>query len=256
MGPKPFVEIEFSTNKDYTYYVTLFSNKESGPWQKYNEEYNQNIEFEDENEKIAWEKFVNYSENNNDEFFYIQYQEKLQGDDTFVWKYMPPSNFKIVIYILDTDEIIYNDNIYQTYAFQSYYQAEIDFALGTIFNIEKNYNYGKEILALIIRLIITILVELAIALLFKFRGKALVIVSIINFVTQILLNIALYIICYYQGTWIFPLILYYIPLELLVIILEAILYYLLIHKDDYKGSLLLYTIIANVITTILTFIII
>lgn len=80
-----------------------------------------------------------------------------------------------------------------------------------------------HILSLVARILITIAIEMGIALLFGFRGKkALLLLVIVNTVTQIILNVLLNIINFRSGSWAF--VAWYIMLELAIFAIEAALY--------------------------------
>lgn len=247
MGPKPFISIDFVTEEKETYYVSLITNRESGPWTKYDGD-STGLEPE---EVLIVEKFASYED--SDGFFFISYLQKLEGSSTFEWRYMPPDEFKILIYVVASDRFIVSSDIYQTYAFGSYFKAEVDFTRGEILNFTKNYDYGKEISAFLIRVLITILVEIGLALLFRFKGKALAIVIAVNILTQVILNLFIQITYYYSGAFYYYF--YFFLLEIAVIILEYFIYYFTFgrKKENYRGSLGLYVVVANVLTAILTF---
>ena len=83
--------------------------------------------------------------------------------------------------------------------------------------------YGsKTICSLCIRITLTILIEILIALFFGFRSKKqLCIITIVNCITQILLNVILNIINYYSGLYAFRL--FYALGEILVFAIEAVI---------------------------------
>lgn len=88
---------------------------------------------------------------------------------------------------------------------------------------KRNYNYKAELLALLVRIVLTIAVELCVALLFRLRQKRqLALLAVVNVVTQILLNVALHLINFQWGHTVY--VLWYVLLEILVFALEALLY--------------------------------
>ena len=112
--------------------------------------------------------------------------------------------------------------------------------------------YGKEILTFMLRLLITLGIELLLALLFKFDKKSFVIIAITNAVTQIGLNIALNLTAYFNGKSVFY-IYYYILIELLIVVVEAVVYRLLCKrgKDGTKKWIISYAILANVLSFVI-----
>lgn len=114
--------------------------------------------------------------------------------------------------------------------------------------VTKNHNYTWDIVSFIIRVLITLIIEIGIALIFGYRkGKQILFIGLINIFTQVLLNIALNIFCVNQGFTQF--IIRYILLELLVFIIEAIAYYFFLHRfswNEKKRSIaIIYAFVAN-----------
>ena len=106
----------------------------------------------------------------------------------------------------------------------------------------------RTILSLVARILITIAIEMGIALLFGFRGKkALLLLVIVNTVTQIILNVLLNIINFRSGSWAF--IAWYIMLELAIFAIEAALYTAFMKKLTGKEKPVLfygaYSLVAN-----------
>jgi hypothetical protein len=114
--------------------------------------------------------------------------------------------------------------------------------------VRENYDYSREIFSLIARIILTIATELLIALFFMFRSKKqLVLILVINMVTQIGLNVALNLINYYSGSMMF--VFAYFLLEMLVFLIEAILYTVFLRKLNEviipKWKTITYALVAN-----------
>ena len=118
-------------------------------------------------------------------------------------------------------------------------------------NAYKSYQYKQEILSLVARILITIAIEMGIALLFGFRGKkALLLLVIVNTVTQIILNVLLNIINFRSGS--LALVTGYIGLELVVFAIEAVLYTVLMKKITDKAKptwfYIVYALVANAVS--------
>ena len=93
----------------------------------------------------------------------------------------------------------------------------------------------SEILSLVVRILITIAIELLLALLFGFRSrKEVLFIAIVNVVTQIILNILLNIINFKSGQAAF--VTGYIMLEIAVFAVEAVIYSVLLRKISEKGK--------------------
>ncbi len=96
------------------------------------------------------------------------------------------------------------------------------------------------------------MIELLIALVFGFRAKGqLRIIATANLVTQTVLNVLLNLINYSQGPLLF--VLNYIWLELLVIAVEACVYFFALSRHSRKpspskGAAVLYAFVANLVS--------
>lgn len=112
-----------------------------------------------------------------------------------------------------------------------------------------SYGYRSETPTLAVRPLLTIAIELGIALLFGLREKRLFsFIAVVNVVTQILLNIALNLAGYTSGPWAFMET--YILLESLIFVLEALLYIWFANRQSSgtfisKTRLILYALFAN-----------
>ncbi len=254
-GPKPSIQITFENLKD-EYYATLLSkNKSTGPYsaiEDKNVDLDEIYEFQKSGmSQEQYREFIDYQD--TDGYYFLQITWKLTPENnTLKWGYRPPSDFKILLYSPQLDKFVCSEKM-DRYAFDSYYLVDM-----TNFNVAdttilpeavNNYDYLGEILALMVRIIITITVELCIALLFIFGKKKLFLsIVIVNVITQIILNVILNIIHYNSGalSYLFA----YIGLELLVIVLEAIAYCILFKKSKEEIKLpilkgVVYAIVAN-----------
>jgi len=216
MGPKPSVVIDFSGLEEQKYFVTLLSEKSSnGPYSVFTDEYPGYYQESDPNYDIFL-KFTEFK----DDYYFIQFFHECTDINTFNWTYYPPEKFKILIYLPEKDEFILSE-IYEKYAFDSYFTANIENMSFT--GINKSYDYFNEYFALVSRILITILIELLILFLFRFKEKKQIIfIIIINIATQILLNILLNNILYSSGKMAFDF--YYILFEIIITIIEMTAY--------------------------------
>lgn len=235
MGPKPSVVISFENVKE-DFYITLLSKTENyGPYQRIEplknaDEYNLT-----EEEKIT-QKFANYK----DDFYLIDEPVRCSSISTFSWSYYPPDPFKILIYLVDSEAFIETE-VMERYAFDSYYVFDFD-----DYRLEKNYDYTKEIISFAIRVILTVAIELIIALLFGYKDK-MKLILMTNIITQTILNLLVNYIHYKEGAMA-VLLLIFVPYllipELIVLIIEIIVYAIGIKR---KGCIW-YAIIANVVS--------
>lgn len=215
-GPKPSVVIEIKSLKDEDYYVTLLSENEStGPW-SYGEAYQ-----EYHGDKTAFDKFSQYED--QDGYYFLGHMQDCSETDRFEWNYYPPQRFKVLIYYPDRDQFQISENVYERYAFDSYYELQVEDIDSSSLMLHKSYNYTKEIVALLIRIIITLFIEMTIAYLMGYgRSKNLKVIFYTNVITQIILNLFLNLIHYHSGLYDF--VFSYVWLELLVMMIEAVIY--------------------------------
>ena len=117
----------------------------------------------------------------------------------------------------------------------------------------RSYQYQQEICSFCIRITLTILIEILIALFFGFRSKKqLCIITIVNCITQILLNVILNIINYYSGLYVFRL--FYALGEILVFAIEAVIYCTFLKRVSDKkdnSDYILYAFVANGISFVI-----
>lgn len=256
MGPKPSVVIDFEGLAGETYYATLLSSTSStGPYSALSpsEEKYTHYQKEDEDYHI----FLKFAEYKDEEgFYFLQFFRDCSQNQQFRWTYYPPQEFKILLYFPERDQFLASDEVYQRYAFDSYFTADV-FPGGPAGSSQeeaaaitavKSYDYTDEILSLLARILLTMAIELAIALFFGFREKKLFrFIILVNAVTQIGLNLALNLINYYSGQMMF--VISYVPLEFAVFIVEGLLYnrYLPRYgKEEIAGwKLWVYALTAN-----------
>lgn len=233
MGPKPSVTVTFENLGESACYGTLISKSYSGPHHPYNPEHDSH----DADEDSIWKAFVEYSD--PDGYDYLQNHWNLSLKGEISWTYYAPSKFKILLYFPETKTFV-SSGIYESYAFHSYFSATLtDTAVSVsqseALEVRKNYNYTWEIVSLFVRIIATVLIELGIALLFRLQTKKqLVSITVVNVITQTLLNLALNVYAYFRGVSIFEIIYLYIPVELGVFVIEAVTYAIILRRDEPK----------------------
>ena len=245
IGPKPSVRITFTGIKGETYYGTLLSERRStGPataWDGY-EEYR---DWKPESEKSIWEKFIAYED--TDGYYFLQEWWDCSETNQLNWTYYPPTPFKILLYFPETDSFYVSD-IYERYAFDSYFSVDLSEYSTSPITARQSYDYTWEVISLGARIVLTIALELAIALLFGYREKkALGFLAIVNVITQVVLNVALNIINYRSGSMGFTFA--FICMEILVFAIEAITYKAVLHRYSEKEKVnrrgVTYALVAN-----------
>lgn len=252
-GPKPSVSITVEgVVADEVYYATLLSEDPSnGPLRAYDERETTPYDGDPQQYEILL-KFAQYRD--ADGYYFLPQFWECRGSDTFVWGYHPPTPFKVLLYFPARDAFIVSQS-YTAYAFDSYYTIRLEagaLAAGAApVPAEKSYDHSGEALSLAARIVITIALELAIALLFGLRERRqLVFIGAVNILTQVLLNLALNVSAYYHGAWTATGT--YVMLEVFVCAGEALLYVFLLPKVSQKraaaGRAVGYAVAANAVS--------
>lgn len=247
-GPKPSVRIAFINMGDEVCYGTLLSDDPStGPntvWDGNPENaYYGGFDYD------VWKAFVDYED--SDGYYFLQEIRQCNQTKQLNWTYYPPSSFKILLYYPESRSFAVS-GIYEQYAFDSYYTVdmegvEIGAVTAELSDVEKSYDYTWEIISLICRIVVTVAIELAVALPFGLRRKKQICtVLAVNAVTQILLNVLLNVINFNQGYFAF--IFFYILFELIVFAVEAVVYCFLLRRGEQKTPVwkcIVYALVAN-----------
>lgn len=262
MGPKASVRIQFENLGDEACYATLLSEKTStGPSSAWDGEeetafHKGNYEYATVDYKI-WKAFAEYKD--KDGFYYLQETWLVNETKELAWMYYPPSTFKILLYFPDTDTFAVSE-ICEKYAFDTYYTVDMQGVdIGSVEYNEKlssdvrlnaylYYNWPPELFSFLIRVILTVAIEIGIGLLFGFRGKwQLLLLTGTNVVTQLLLNLLLNFIGW--VTWGTVITVAYVILELIVLGIEGLVYSLTMNKSSKAPKKVwvywLYAFVAN-----------
>lgn len=250
MGPKPSVVVDFSGLLEGECWATLMApTYTTGPhWSVIREnDDGQRVQREGAHRRIeqgdtrqrVWEAF-HALELRDPELYFLQVYAEVTGGAGYRWGYYPPEEFKIAIYFPETDAMAITDVFYGQYAFDSYYAVDlsgVQLVPGeTVTGVEAvvSYDYSKEPVGLLARVVLTVAVELAVAAWpFQLREKnRRRLILCVNVVTQFLLNLALSVYVYYKG----PVsMLVYALFELVVFFVEAAVYYRkLSDKPDFE----------------------
>lgn len=249
VGPKPSVQLTIEGSIEAPYYVTLLSQKEStGPY--YLADKGDPIPdylAKTDEDRTTWQAFRDYQD--ADGFYFIEYVQKCDEENVFRWGYYPPQVFKVLIYLPESGEFL-TSGINERYAFDSYFTVTAS-SDGNL-TLQKSYDYTWEILSLLARIAATVVLELLVALLFKFRTKKLLFpIAGVNVFTQIVLNLLLNLFNYQSGSWAF--VFHYIWMELIIIILEAIVFSIWLQKLENgksHGKYVAYAVVSNIVSFI------
>ncbi len=225
MGPKPSTVIEIEGLEDEVYYGTLLSKYQStGPLTVMSES-GLAAKQNDEDYEI-WKAFVEYED--GDGYFFLPDITLCQGADHFGWYYYPPSPFKILLYFPEYDTFVVSE-IYEEYAFDSYFKVDLsgidikNASSDIVVTASRSYKYGLEIIALLVRIALTLFIELYIARTVGYCEKKLFgFIVVVNVITQVLLNVWLNVVDYRSGG--LALMVTYFQLEILIFVIEACLF--------------------------------
>lgn len=222
MGPKPSVTLDVQGTGEALCYATLLSAKPStGPYSWAGED-GIGVSVPIEGTETIWQKFSDYQD--VDGYYFLQYYEALapdrNGDGEFIWSYYPPETFKVLLYFPETDRFLCSDSM-ETYAFHSRFEVFVE-TDGSL-SVSRTYGWGWEVFGFLVRLILTVGIEVLIALFFGFKTKKQLLVILgVNALTQIILNVIL-ISGGFQSVFLFY-VLEYFWLEALVFAIEAAVY--------------------------------
>lgn len=215
-GPKASVTVYVNgVENGREYYIALIEKRENAG---YNDKY---IEGRDK----VWRTIYEFTRSDGyypadspvDRSYY-----KMNGRDSARWGYNPPYTFKILLYFPDNESFLVS-GVMDKYVFDSYFTVDVN---GDTLTVEKNggvRGITVEIVGLLIRIVLTVLIEIGVALGFGYRGKrALRLILIMNIITQILLNALIAVGDYKLGA--FGAILAIVAGEIAVLIVEALVY--------------------------------
>lgn len=158
--------------------------------------------------------------------------QKLSGNDTASWDYNPPDTFCVLLYFPDNESFLVS-NQYKKYAFNAYFSVNVNGDNVTV-DISGGAKHIVAVIAgLLLRMAITVLIEVCIAKGYGIFGKKpFRLIIIMNVITQLLLNALLWKSNYDLGS--FGVMLAYPGGEILVFAVEAIFYSALL--PGYTGN--------------------
>lgn len=244
IGPKSSVVISFENIGTRECYGTLLSeSKTTGPYTEGNEIPGWMYEKYGSKTESIVNAFKKYQD--EDGFYFLSTFWKCSEEEFLDWNYYPPERFKLLLYFPETESFKVS-RIYQGYAFDSSFSTDVE-AAGKLV-LKNNYDYKGQALGILFRTVLTIIIELAVALLFGFFNKKLIgCIVKVNIATQLGLNLLLNFIVYMAGGMAFVLAL---PLlEVVVIAVENQIYKAKFNKPTGEISgikIFLYAFTANI----------
>lgn len=243
MGPKPSVEVQTKGLSQSCWVTLLAQETVIGPWHETEKGTVAAVEPEEAPVVEAFDAFED-----PDGYHFLQWFDRVRDDAPATWSYMAPRHFKILFWFPESGGYAVTETL-DRYAYSAVYRVDfsgVDPAAGGVQAVaaQKNYDYAGELLGLAARFVLTLAVELLIALPFGYlKRRHLRVLLITNLATQLALNLALNLTCYFSGSlamW-----LLYPLLELAVFIVEAVVFRLAFKPQAGKGHPVLYAFVAN-----------
>lgn len=253
-GPKPSTVLTVHGGGGERMVLTLLGEQESyGPnWRIEPDSEPESYMVSNDVQEEAWYAFRDYQDPDGFCFWGEVWENSVS------WTYWPPEVFKIAVYYPDYDVLLVSEDTYERYAFHSDYRLTLPVLgeepeSGTLdMVLKKESDIAQEIAGLILRIVLTIVVELSLAGVFGFRSRNQQRTILrVNLITQLGLNVLLWAWYYFDG----PLeaMLRLAVAELIVLIAEAALYLRLLRQEESSVRTVLYTICANVVSVLIGF---
>ena len=220
-GPKPSIEVTPVGFGEETCYLTLLSQTEStGPWSKYETFADSRDSYGDPDaDEALWTAFNDYSD--ADGFYFLGCYGEVTGGQVFRWGYYPPDTFKVLAYFPASGTFV-EGPVTQREAFSARYTVSRS-EQGDTLLLDDQQESAADPLPFVGRLVLTLVLELLLAVAFGFRAKAqLGCIVCMNLITQVGLNQALehlFPLLPSRGDW--PLLL---VLEVLIFLVEGAVY--------------------------------
>lgn len=249
MGPHASVRVTVEMPEGQRpFYATLLSEKEShGPHSAVGEdalpqEYQYDAHAPREEFLEVFRIMARYRDpdgfNFQGELFYSE-------DGSFQWGYYPPDTFKVLLCFPDTGELVVSET-QERFTFDSVFRGTIE---GDRLTLSRERDVGGKVLGFLSRLVVTLILELGLAALFRYR---LLPVLFINVLTQLGLNVLLAIYAHSFGGYGFFFTGVYLLLELAVLLTEWDYYCARLTKKDgakpKKGLVFVYALLANALS--------
>lgn len=256
-GPKPSTTVQFVNTDGINVFGTILNDTASSTmWQAYDgTEASKKLPSQGPDYVAAWEAFVAYPDPDN--YYFLQRVWKCSSE-SINWSYFAPDQFKVLLYFPDYDYYAVSD-VLKKETMNTVLKVDIQKVLeektGKVTFVDISVSpevLHYDILALIGRVVFTLVIELLLALLFKFKEKrVLILIAVTNLVTQLILNVVLEAFILENGAG-FALIGIYLLLEILIFVAEMIVYLIGINKyssvEHKKVKIVVYSFLANFIT--------
>lgn len=220
-GPKPSITVTPEGFGEDACYLTLLSQTETtGPWSKQESFAASKDSYGDpEADEAVWTAFNDYQDAEG--FFFLGCYGEVTGGQMFCWSYYPPDTFKVLAYFPDSGTFAVGP-VTERKEFSARYTVSPS-ETGETLLIEKARNQKAENKSFVGRLVLTLALELAVAVVFAFRAKRQIITIVcMNLITQVGLNQAItYLFPLVSSRWYWPGLL---VLEVLIFLVEGAVY--------------------------------
>lgn len=220
-GPKPSITVTPEGFGEDACYLTLLSQTETtGPWSKQESFAASKDSYGDpEADEAIWTAFNNYED--ADGFYFLGCYGEVTGGQMFCWSYYPPDTFKVLAYFPDSGTFAVGP-VTERKEFSARYTVSPS-ETGETLLIEKARNQEAENKSFVGRLVLTLALELAVAVVFAFRAKRQIITIVcMNLITQVGLNQAItHLFPVVSSRWYWPGLL---VLEVLIFLVEGAVY--------------------------------
>lgn len=220
-GPKPSITVTPEGFGEDACYLTLLSQTETtGPWSKQESFAASKDSYGyPEADEAIWTAFNDYQDAEG--FFFLGCYGEVTGGQMFCWSYYPPDTFKVLAYFPDSGTFAVGP-VTERKEFSARYTVSPS-ETGETLLIEKARNQEAENKSFVGRLVLTLALELAVAVVFGFRAKRQIITIVcMNLITQVGLNQAITHLfpvvssrCYWPGL---------LVLEVLIFLVEGAVY--------------------------------
>ena len=220
-GPKPSITVTPEGFGEDACYLTLLSQTETtGPWSKQESFAASKDSYGNpEADEAIWTAFNDYED--ADGFFFLGCYGEVTGGQMFCWSYYPPDTFKVLAYFPDSGTFAVGP-VTEREEFSARYTVSSS-ETGETLLIEKARNQEAENKSFVGRLVLTLALELAVAVVFGFRAKRQIITIVcMNLITQVGLNQAItHLFPVVSSRWYWPGLL---VLEVLIFLVEGAVY--------------------------------
>lgn len=205
-----------------------------------------------------WEAFGRYDDAGGFFFWQSAWENIFPCSESgrLVLNYPSLDTFKLLLYFPETDTYAVS-GILERYAHDASYVLDFNGVMpadGAVLDVRAEYHLPSGLGGLLLRMVLTVLIELGIAWLFRYRTKPLVCrIIAVNVITQVLLNLALIAASFKLGG--LAAYIAYFLLEIPVLLIEAIAYAIMLpdHRGGTWWKAVLYAIAANFVSFIVGF---